>query len=118
PVLEFTLDDGADGQYEYLWFAVNQAGVQAVDKRTDLSTTRNLDITIALTPSEYLVYYIVKDLETGVEFRTSFELFVGTSIYEGWLVLGDVNGTARLDMISLINEEYTVIPDVLAFTGS
>lgn len=112
PELKFTMDQGTDAsRYQYEWFAADS-------KRTDLATTRNLDKEITLKPGVYDVYYRVRDTQSGVQWSRKFSLSVVTSIYEGWMVLNDVNGSARLDMLSVKDDIYTPIHDVLAFTGS
>lgn len=120
PNLNPTLDDGSDpNRYEYSWVAVNPAKLP-IDSRTIISTTKDLDGILKLPPAKYTVYYFIKDKVTGVNWQQpTFTLNVVSSIYEGWLVLGDVNGKARLDMISYIpNAPSRVITDVLDASGS
>lgn len=119
PVLKFTKDDTNDEQaYSYQWFAMKNGESLNSEIRKELATTRNLDIVVKIPSGIYDVYYIVTDKKTGVAYRTSFKLTVQTNIYEGWMVLNDVNGAARLDMVSKVNEVYTPVTDVLTSTGS
>lgn len=119
PVLKFSKDDGKDdSRYTFEWIALNTANVLPGDRQKFLGNTRNLDITLQIPPGDYKVYYNVQDKQTGVKYRTIFSLKVETSIFEGWMVLNDINGTARLDMVSKINNVFTPIVDVLASTGS
>ncbi|MDR6783985.1 hypothetical protein ABIE26_002626 [Pedobacter africanus] len=119
PVLKFSLDNSGNAdRYSYEWFALNKADVLPAEKRKNLATTRNLDIVLQIPSGVYDVYYNVTDKETGVTYRTTFVLRVETTIYEGWMVMNDVNGNARVDMISKINDQYTTIFDVLGTTGS
>lgn len=117
PELKFSKDNGADeNQYTYEWW-VTGSTLPGEQKKV-LSTERNLEMVLQLAPGTYRVYYQVTVKDTGVTYRTSFTLKVETSIFEGWMALSDVNGQARLDMISKIDDKYTLIADVLAFSGS
>lgn len=114
PELNFTLDNqGDENNYEYEWYA------QGPGDDIVLGTEKDLVIeAVQLIPGEYNVRYRVTDKDTGVQWNTQFYLDVKSAIYEGWMVLCDDNGTARLDMLSLINDEYRTINDVLDFAGS
>ncbi|HWW41015.1 PKD-like family lipoprotein [Pedobacter sp.] len=118
PSLKFS--QAQDGTYGYEWFVmnVNAANMLPADQRKELATTKNLDITMQLPPGSYWLYYNVKDNKTGVITTTKVSLKVETSIYEGWMVLNEVNGKGRLDMISKIDNVYSPITDVLGRTGS
>lgn len=119
PTLQFTQDiSGDDMRYEYKWFVIRY-GVLPVDARFDLSTSKNLVVEpVSLLPGDYTLIYEVKDIKTGVEWQKRTKLKVESTIYEGWMVLNEVNGGSRLDMISLVGGEYSPIHDVLAFTAS
>ncbi|MBJ6368384.1 PKD-like family lipoprotein [Snuella sedimenti] len=114
--VKFTMDSDATGNYEYSWEAVSKN--QLNNEIYKLSTDKNIDAQITLLPGNYTLYYLVKDLNTDVEFQYSANLEVINSIYEGWMVLSDVAGEARLDMVSLLEGEYKEIHDVLAFSQS
>ncbi|MCF8713936.1 hypothetical protein JM658_03765 [Joostella atrarenae] len=121
PELDFSQDsEGADSNYTYEWFAINQdLSTLNTDKRTDIVNTRNLDLeSLLLPPGNYDINYNVTDTNTGVQWHKTFTLIVESSIQKGLMVLNDVQGKARLDMISLVNEEYNPIYDVLDYTGS
>ncbi|RQO74451.1 hypothetical protein DBR43_03400 [Pedobacter sp. KBW06] len=113
PELKFTQDNESNtGRYQYEWYSAE--GV-----RVDIANTRNLNTEIKLTPGTHnSVYYRVTDTQTGVKWTKMFSISIVTPIYEGWLVLGDVDGIARLDMVSLKDNVYTPIYDVLGLTGS
>lgn len=112
PTLSFTMDNGKDStRYAYEWFAADA-------KRTDLATTRDLDVHLNIPPGLHDVYFRVTDRTTGVQWSKKMQMQVRTSVYEGWMVLSDVNGAARLDMIAKNDTGYAAIPDVLKFTGS
>lgn len=113
PDLKFTQDNGADAKrYLYEWFA-------AEGTKISIASTRNLNTSINLPPGVHnSVYYKVTDSQTGVQWSTMFSISIVTPIYQGWMVLNDIDGTARLDMISLKDKSYTAIYDVLGLTGS
>ncbi|WP_200976056.1 PKD-like family lipoprotein [Echinicola sp. 20G] len=118
PELSFTLDQAGDPEhYEYEW-VLHRVGGLVGDKEKILGYEKDLNVDLTVPPGEYDAHYRVLDKETGVEFFWDFKVEVKSSVYEGWLVMSDVAGEARLDMASLIEEEYEVIPDVLGYTGS
>lgn len=109
-----------ENAYSYQWYAMNvkSADLLPADQRKDIATTRNLDAAIQIPPGDYRFYYSVTDKKTGIVYTAESRLKVETNIFEGWMVLNDVNGTARLDMVSKVKNVYAPITDVLAFTGS
>ncbi|KAF2078983.1 PKD-like family lipoprotein [Flavobacterium sharifuzzamanii] len=121
PDLNVTHDDNTDpDRYTYEWAAVNTAKL-VMESKTVIGTDKNFDTEVKLPPAKYLVYYFVKDKVTGVTWQHEpFTLNVVSAIYEGWLVIGDVNGKSRLDMISMLPgvETPRIITDVLDVAGS
>ncbi|MBK0368312.1 PKD-like family lipoprotein [Flavobacterium agrisoli] len=121
PELNPTMDDNKDPKrYSYEWLAIDPLQLPA-NSKTVIATTKDLDTLLKLPPAQYTVYYSVKDLVTGVTWQqTPFKLNVVSSIYEGWMVIGDVDGKARLDMISILPGVATprIITDVLDNVGS
>jgi hypothetical protein len=119
PVLNPTKDDGTNpNRYSFEWIAVNTA--RPSDKIT-IATTKDFDGLVKLPPGKYDIYYFIKDLVTGVTGQQKpFTLNVVSSIYEGWLVIGDADGKPRLDMVSIIPgiAEPRIINDVLDAAGS
>ncbi|WP_169515978.1 PKD-like family lipoprotein [Gaetbulibacter saemankumensis] len=120
PNLKFSQDmSGDESNYSYEWIAFQRGNVLPGDIKKDLAFTKNLQLeALQIPPAEYDVRYRVTDNSTGVQFSTSFRLHVQSTIYEGWMLLNDINGVARLDMVSKINDTYVPIYDVLAYTGS
>lgn len=121
PNLNPTIDDGKDpDRYSYEWVALNPSKL-LLESRTLIGTTKNFDGTIKLAPGSYNVYYFVKDKVTGVTWQQEpFQLNVVSAIYEGWLVIGNVQDKARLDMISILPgiSQPKIITDVLDASGS
>lgn len=118
PELTFTEANASDSaRYTYEWIAMKK-GALVADKRKDLGTGKSLRTNIAIPSGSYNVYYRVKDTVTGLQFQKVFDIDVVSSIYEGWLAMTEVNGKARLDMVSKVNNEFIVIKDVLNYVGS
>ncbi|MCH4553054.1 PKD-like family lipoprotein [Aestuariibaculum lutulentum] len=116
PEVYFRLDESGMGEYEYRWVAVKDTGI-GIQELTELSESKNLDEVISLVPGDYFGYYFVKDVKTGIETQYRFDIEVTNSIYEGWLVLSDGTDAPQLDMISLIDGEYSPIYNVLDGSG-
>lgn len=121
PNIKPTLDGSTDSdRYEYKWVALNPAKL-AFEARTTIATTKNLEGILKLPPAKYSLYYFIKDKVTGINWQQPIiTLNVVSSIYEGWLVVGDVDGKARLDMVSIIPgiPQPRIINDVLDAAGS
>ena len=119
PTLKFSLDKSNDtSKYEYEWIALRRDGVLPGDVRKDLGVTKNLDVNVTLPPGPYRTYYRVTDKNSGVQWQKTFNLTVVSSIYEGWMLMNDVNGQTRVDMISMDTSAFKTIVDVLGTTGS
>jgi len=119
PEITFSKDQSNDtSNYTYEWIGIRTDNVLPADVRRVISVYRNIDQVITLAPGPYRVYYRVKDKNTGVQWQKIFNMTVVSSIYEGWMVLNDVNGKSRVDMLSVLDGEYTPIIDVLGTTGS
>ncbi|KRD61738.1 MULTISPECIES: PKD-like family lipoprotein [unclassified Flavobacterium] len=117
---ETLIDVNSTDRYSYEWVALNPAKL-LLESRTLLATTKNLDGVIKLAPGSYNIYYFVKDKVTGVTWQQEpFKLNVVSAIYEGWMVIGNVNDKARLDMVSIVPgvAQPRIITDVLDASGS
>lgn len=119
PTTKFSKDPNFDeSKYTYEWYYVGPNGLGGV-KLFTLATTRNLDLKVSIVAGSYSAYYAVIDKETGVRYRTNFTLKVVNEINEGWILMTDVNNTARVDMLSLnATGGFDLIKDLLATTGS
>jgi len=114
PDLSFTQDANTEDRYTYNWQAYKIEGLLVDDdKLTELSIEKNLTVKASLYPGAYKIYYTVTDTETELEWQYDFKVEIVNSIYEGWLLLNDNSAAPRLDMISLIDEEYKPIYDIL-----
>lgn len=115
PQLKGTQDpDGTGKQYAYEW-SIDLSGTDTV-----LSKEKNLHVRILLTPGKYTLQYKATDLQTGIRFHTRTQLLVVTKVFEGYLVMCDVNGHTRLDMLSYNRTagNFQQLPDVLTRMNS
>ncbi len=114
PDISGTLNDKDLSQYTFKWEAVVKSGTTAEGKtHYPLDSNRvNLEYFVKLPEAEYAVYLLVKDKETNVTWRQSFDLKVTTALNEGWMILSEVNNTCRLDMISLSGGKEMIVKDV------
>jgi hypothetical protein len=119
PVTKFTQDPNFDeSKYTYEWYYIGPNGLGGT-KLFTLATTRNLNLTMGVVAGSYSAYYAVIDKETGIRHRIAFTLKVVNEINEGWIMMCDVNNTARVDMLSLnATGEFDVIVDLLKTVGS
>lgn len=74
-----------------------------------IARTKNLDYPLTLKSGDYCGFFWVKDTLTGVQKKQDFYLRLRSSVSDGWMVLCDENGEARLDMITYLTEEEEMI---------
>ncbi|MDR3006574.1 MAG: hypothetical protein LBV59_01500 [Sphingobacterium sp.] len=96
--------------YNFEWFSVDSNMLDNSKSKTVLGHDAKLDIVLPLVPSRYALYYRVTDKETGYfsEFKASLQ--VTSEIADGWLVLNEINNTARLDMLAYNQSSKKYIP--------
>lgn len=113
PVVNSSMPNGNNYSYEWSLFR------EGVGEKI-VSGEKNLKIRINELPGTYTVQYRVTDNGTGVLFHTNTTLLVRTNVYEGYMVLSNVEGKSRLDMLSYdgIAGTFTQFTDVLAKMGS
>jgi len=117
PEVSFTQDNGTDtSKYSYEWAYYTSFG--SSDAVFVLANTRYLDVNMSLVTGTYYFYYGVTDKATGVKYRKAFKMRVENEINEGWFLMCDVNGSARLDMLAKTTTGFNVINDLLTTTGS
>lgn len=118
PDLSFTKDDGKDtSAYSYLWLA-SAAGNGLTSQLDTLAMSRDLEERITLPSGKYDIFYRVRDKNTGVTYSKRFLIAVVTSVYEGWLLLSEVNNSSRLDMLSKGVAGYKAIYDLPGTIGA
>lgn len=101
PKLESSLGAFNESDYEYEWRVMPQGEDFANfdSSKIVIGREKDIDEMVTLNPGMYSCFYFVKDKKTGVEWGTRFSLRVKTITNEGWLVLADVNGYPRLDVL-------------------
>lgn len=119
PKLDFVLDKGDTGKYEYQWLIFFLDDISETNYKV-IGTERDLSYDVTAKVGKYKAWLRVKDKNTGVQYKHEFKLTIQSKVYEGWLVLSDVNGMARLDMVSVLPAPLgeTMITDLLTFTGA
>lgn len=115
PALKGTLDkDATVGQYTYEW------SIDFPTQDSIISTEKVLNVKLVFPPGRYTLQYRVKDVKTGLQVQERTALVVSTRVFEGYMVMSEVNGKTRLDMVSYQRntQSFEVIHDVLAAMGS
>lgn len=95
PVLISSLPGTGTPDYSYEWSFYDISTGDRV-----ISTEKDLQIRVAELPGSYPLQYRVTDKNTGVLFHTRTILNVRTEVYEGYMVLNNVEGKSRMDMLS------------------
>ncbi len=90
----------------------------ALNTGEDLSTEQNLNYKVTQSPGNYELEFYLTDKTTGVTWQQREALLINTSIYEGYLILNEVNGSSRLDMLSYRDGGFVQYTDVLGQVGS
>jgi hypothetical protein len=105
--------------FRFEWFAHNWAATVNADKKIPLATTRNLDITLPLGAGSYVIYYRLFDKSTGEMWQNTCNLNVTSEIGDGWLVLNEIDGGSRLDMLNYkpAVQQFDRYTDLLASTS-
>jgi len=119
PQIKFTQDPSFDeSKYSFEWTYIGPNGLGG-SKLFTLANTRNLDLIMQVVAGTYGAYYTITEKNSGVKYSNRFTLKVVNEINEGWLMMNEVNGKARVDMLSLnASNNFDLIIDLLAATGS
>ncbi|MCZ4243181.1 PKD-like family lipoprotein [Pedobacter punctiformis] len=120
PVVSFTKDKGNDTtKYKYNWSYIGFTSSGSSQEIYSLANTKDLDITMSLVAGNYTFFYTITDKESGVNYRKIFTVKVTNEINEGWMLMCDVKGVARLDMLYKDNNgTFRLANDLLGQTGS
>jgi hypothetical protein len=119
PNLTLSQDAQGSGSYNYQWsFRLGTSTTTGRD--SVISTSKDLKVKISLTPGTYSLQYLVTDNGTGVTFHTRANVIVSSQVFEGYMLLNEVNGQSRLDMLSYNKtaDAFTQNTDVLKQMGS
>ncbi|TJY62606.1 hypothetical protein FAZ19_19225 [Sphingobacterium alkalisoli] len=119
PELKFSLDQDFDeSAYNFEWSYIGSNGLGGT-KLFTWATTRDLEVKMTLVAGNYTAYYSVTDKASGVKYSKKFTLKVANEINEGWIMMNEVNGTARVDMLSVNSQgNFELIRDLLQTTGA
>lgn len=119
PDIKSSANINDESAYSYLWTYRKSTSVSSGDDSL-LSTTRNLDAKMTMLPGSYTLMYKVTDNKTGVMVHTRTTLTVSTEVYEGFMVLSDVNNQSRMDMLSYVKSTgvFNQYTDVFARQAS
>lgn len=113
-IVEGNLDEGDMSRYYYTWKAVSKdASGGSQSASYILGNEAKLNYFVQLPDNSYEVYCYVKDTLTRVTWHATFDLKVTSVLNDGWLILSDLDGYARLDMISLSGKEAAMVHDLL-----
>ncbi|WP_140939633.1 PKD-like family lipoprotein [Sphingobacterium lumbrici] len=106
--------------YDYEWFSIDEEMTLSNGKKRILGNERILSLDLPLTPSTYTLYLRVKEKSTSYVRQFKTRLNVQSDIADGWLILNDIEGEARLDMLAYNakSAEFVSYKDVLATISS
>jgi len=119
PQIKFTQDPNFDeSKYTFEWSYSGFNGLGGF-KLFSLAQTKDLNLVMRVVAGIYNAYYSITEKASGVKYTTKFILRVVNEINEGWIMMNEANGKARVDMLSLnTNNNFDLIIDLLATTGS
>lgn len=119
PELKFSLDPGFDeSKYTFEWSYIGSNGIGGI-KMFVLANTRNLEQVVSIVAGTYTAFYTVTDKASGVAYKKEFRIKVTNEINEGWMLMCDVNGQARVDMLSVnATGAFDLVSDLLGSTSS
>lgn len=101
-VIEPELGDINESNYLFEWKVIRRDGDM---QTTVIGEGKNLNYSVKLPPALYSLIYTVKEKEATVFSRKMVDLRVKSITSEGWLVLCDDNGNARLDIHSKVTDQ-------------
>lgn len=102
--------DEANYSYEWKMIPINADETVVGDTiNYVIATTRNLEWPIACDAGNYRCFYTVTDNTSGLCFTQKFYLRISTLTTEGWMILCDQDGVARMDMVVNMNETEDIV---------
>ncbi|MEE1944203.1 PKD-like family lipoprotein [Pedobacter sp. KR3-3] len=117
PELSFTLDQTNDTtKYSYQWMIT----YPATENRKVIARTLRLDWLVDLPSADYKFNFSATDKATGLSWSKEMTLKVTSNIGDGWLVMNDINGMARLDFFnySPASSNFQYYQDILAIQAN
>lgn len=103
--------DKLDG-YEFEWMII-PANANEVNDGEGIDYVvgreKDLEMPVTMRAGDYNCYYIVREVASGIEWRKKFTLKVKSITSEGWMILCDVGGKARLDIVFNVDAQNDLI---------
>ena len=114
PEIKGTLSKTDESDLEYEWFLCNN-GIDQDHTHEIISKERNLNYEVKAAPSNYTLYFSVKDKNTGLKWEASTNFTIVSSFVRGFYLFGDKeDGTVGLDFVSMIEgRDPFVVKDIL-----
>ena len=101
--------------YEWKFMSLNNETLDKEDNPIDytLSREKDLNSVIKLNAGEYFGFFVVTDTILGLQEKVDFFVRLKTKTSEGWMILCEVDGEARLDWVMNMTEsEDRVFRDI------
>lgn len=115
PEIEGTKPDNGRARYTYEWKLIDAAIGGTTDGTEEyvVGRDKNLQLPVTLDAKDYAGFYNVTDQIEGTTWGVEFRVRVRTLTKEGFMVLCEVNGQGRLDMlINTSATEYVIARDL------
>lgn len=106
---DITIGSASEEDYLFEWKAVDRNGTY---QAWVIGSSLVLDYEVTLPPGSYSLYFTVTQKDSGLFWQNESGLLVSSSMSEGWMVLCQDDGRARLDVVSMVTEE--VYRDILS----
>jgi hypothetical protein len=112
PKIEMTGEVTDPSRFSYYWILYRSSTI--IDT---LGTAPILDYKVIVSPDSYVLFLRIIDKETGVAWKKSATLTVGTRYSIGLMLMGTgENGNAEVDMISMVSDTV-VVRGILSRSG-
>lgn len=112
PDIEMTLPGNDPARFRYAWVVMK--GTTVIDT---IGREAVLNYKVSLQPDVYTLFLRLLDMQTGVTWKGSTSLNVGTPYSRGILLIGENEaGNAEADIISMVTDT-TVITGLVAASG-
>lgn len=112
PTIEGTFYKDDLSHYSYEWKLIPERGASEEEDYI-VSQEKNLVLPVVVKPGEYSGFFKVKDNVGKTEWGVQFSVNVTTMTTEGWMVLCEDEGKARMDLIAHTSEtEVRVARDI------
>lgn len=116
PVLNLALG-GSEDHLKFEWRLIplhdryNKDSISVEEQSAGYIIGREKNLSYPLTekPGDYAGFFYVKDTLTGISYKTDFYVRLRIAVSDGWMVLCEEAGKARLDMISYTSENEKLI---------